>query len=63
MLNERIDRQKMKELNFWVVGRRKLKRVADEWVNLGDLFICFHDSVEDILVELAFDIGFAKMSF
>jgi hypothetical protein len=51
-----------KELNFWVVGRRKLQRINSKWINLGDFFICFHDSCEQILLEMAFDIGFGKLA-
>ncbi|CAF0843916.1 unnamed protein product [Brachionus calyciflorus] len=59
------DKSKMKEFNFWVVGRRKLQRVDtnSEWINLGDFFVCFHDNLEDIILELAFDIGCAKMNY
>jgi len=55
---------KAKELNFWVVGRRRMKRTAAEstWKNLGDFYICYHDSADQILLELAFDIGFCKIS-
>lgn len=53
---------KTKELNFWVVGRRRFKRCDSnsEWSQQGDVFLCFHDAAEQILLELAFDIGFSK---
>ena len=55
---------KAKELNFWVVGRRRMKRtsVGSAWKNLGDFYICYHDSADQILLELAFDVGFCKIS-
>jgi len=53
---------KIKELNFWVVGRRRLKQINSKWISLGDFFICFHDAADQILIELAFDIGMCKMS-
>jgi hypothetical protein len=68
---EKLDRTKIKEMNFWVIGRRKFKRIAltdmgnqliNEWNCLGDFYVCFHDSCEEILLELAFDIGFSKSS-
>ena len=59
-------KSKMKCINFWVVGRRRLHRErnskSSKWINNGDFFICFHDSVEDILLELAFDLAFAKLA-
>ena len=53
---------KIKELNFWVVGRRRLKQINSKWISLGDFFICFHDAADQILIELAFDIGMCKMA-
>ena len=55
---------KLKEMNFWVVGRRKLSRrnSKSEWKNYGDFFICFNDTVDQILVELAFDFAFTKFA-
>ena len=44
-------------MNYWVVGRRELKNTK------RDFFICFHDSVPDILQEIAFDIGFSRFSY
>ena len=55
---------KMREINFWVVGRRRLHR-ADKnakWISQGDFFICFHDDIDGILLELAFDVGFSKLA-
>lgn len=59
-----VDRRNFKEMSFWVVGRRKLRRSdpKSEWRNQGDFFICFHDSLDQVLVELAFDIGFSKLA-
>jgi hypothetical protein len=58
-------KEKFKEITFWVVGRRKFKFNNDKNVlkNLGDFYICFHDSLDQVLLELAFDIGFGKHSF
>ncbi|RNA03712.1 inturned isoform X1 [Brachionus plicatilis] len=52
-----------KELNFWVVGRRKLQRKDSQskWVVIGDFFVCFHDNLEDVVLELAFDLGFIQV--
>lgn len=57
-----VDKSKLKELNFWVVGRRRLQRANSslEWDNLGDFFVCFHDSLDNLLIEIAFDFGFSK---
>lgn len=58
------DMSKMKEMNFWVVGRRKFKRDSNKptsWTSLGDFFVCFNDSLDQILMELAFDVGFSKL--
>jgi hypothetical protein len=41
-------------VSFWVVGRRICKPCQK------DFFICFHDSADNILQELAFDIGFNR---
>lgn len=59
-----IDKSKLREMSFWVVGRRKLRRVdsKSEWKSHGDLFICFNDSLDHVLVELAFDVGFSKLA-
>ena len=57
-------RSKMREIHFWVVGRRRLYRANKhgKWTSRGDFFICFHDAIDDILLELAFDIGFSKLA-
>lgn len=65
--NERsrfIDKTKFREISFWVVGRRKLRRddPSSAWKSHGDLFICFNDSLDHVLVELAFDMGFSKLA-
>lgn len=59
-----VDKSKLREMSFWVVGRRKLRRVdsKSEWKSHGDLFICFNDSLDHVLVELAFDMGFSKLA-
>lgn len=51
-------------MTFWVVGRRKMKRMAPKsnWTHVGDFFVCFNDSVDQVLLELAFDMGFAKLA-
>ena len=67
--NQRADTAKsvakdVKELCFWVVGRRKLHRPtlkSDKWQSQGDFFICFHDHLDQALVEIAFDVGFSKL--
>lgn len=55
---------KVKELTFWVVGRRRMKRMSPNspWKSLGDFFVCFHDSADQIILELAFDIGACKIA-
>ena len=55
---------KVKEMNFWVVGRRKMQRLnpSTQWTNLGDFFVCFNDSIDQLLLELAFDVGFGKLT-
>lgn len=55
---------KLKEMTFWVVGRRKMKRIGakSDWTHVGDFFVCFNDSVDQVLLELAFDMGFAKLA-
>ena len=66
---ERADTNKVaakdvKELCFWVVGRRKLHRPtlkSDKWQSQGDFFICFRDNLDQALVEIAFDVGFSKL--
>lgn len=59
-----LDKKKLKEMTFWVVGRRKLRRLHSnaEWLIEGDFFICFNDSLEQVLVEMAFDICFSKLA-
>ena len=54
-----------KEMNFWVVGRRRLQRKdpQSKWVVVGDCFVCFVDNLESFVLELAFDMGFGKMNF
>ena len=44
-------------LNYWVVGRRELRNMNK------DFFICFHDTVPEILQEIAFDLGFSRFSY
>ena len=44
-------------LNYWVVGKRENKNTKK------DFFICFHDSVADIIQEIAFDIGFSRFLY
>lgn len=55
---------KMREIHFWVVGRRRLHRSDknSDWISKGDFYICFHDEIDDILLELAFDVGFSKLA-
>jgi len=55
---------KMKEMNFWVVGRQRLERQNSNslWINAGELYLCFNDTIDDVLLELAFDAGFAKLA-
>jgi hypothetical protein len=63
--DKKDDLSKMKEMNFWVVGRRKFKRAGvnkSKWTSMGDFFICFNDSLDQVLIELAFDIGFSKLA-
>jgi hypothetical protein len=57
-------KSKMREISFWVVGRRRLHRdnKNSKWISQGDFFICFHDEIDDILLELAFDVGFSKLA-
>jgi len=57
-------KSKMREISFWVVGRRRLHRDNKnaKWISQGDFFICFHDEIDDILLELAFDVGFSKLA-
>ena len=57
-------KEKYKEITFWVVGRRKFTFTKENILkNLGDFYVCFHDSVDQVLLELAFDLGFGKHSF
>lgn len=62
--DKNFDKTKLKEISFWVVGRRKLQRVDSKshWENQGDFFLCFHDALDQILIEHAFDIGFSKLA-
>lgn len=45
------------QMNFWVVGRRETTPHNREF------FVCFHDSSSEILQEIAFDIGFARLVY
>jgi hypothetical protein len=63
------DNSKMRQANFWVIGRRKIKR-SKLGIDSGnsteskairsyeDFFVCFFDTLDNILIELAFDVGF-----
>ncbi len=55
---------KVKEMNFWVVGRQRLSRksLGSAWTKAGEIYLCFNDSIDQVLLELAFDAGFAKLA-
>jgi len=54
--------KKPKEMSFWVVGRRRLNKSMSQTHTSGDVFVCFADLAEQILIELAFDLGFSKFA-
>jgi hypothetical protein len=55
---------KPKEINFWVVGRRKMYKSnsSSKWLIVKDFYVCFNDTIDQVLLELAFDVGFGKLT-
>lgn len=72
LFNMTVDEQKSdnsqskpKEITFWVVGRRKMHRSdlsSNQWSVVKDFYVCFNDSIDQVLLELAFDVGFGKLT-